>query len=146
MSKKVLATEVALKELTKFLKKHKAKEFRRGTIQVDKISEDYIDVLEALEFGNLTFDEKGNPKYTLIEPIVPEEKGADASLGIREITFRTRIKPSVKADLMDGLDVQKQAGKFSMRYVSYIIQQPIAILDKFCNDDYDALSQICSVF
>lgn len=146
MSKKVLATDVALEELTKFLKKHKAKEFRRGTIKIDKISEEYIDVLEALEYGNLTFDDKLNPKYTLIEPILPDDKDADASLGIREITFRSRIKPSVKADLMDGLDVQKQAGKFSMRYVSYIIQQPIAILDKLSNDDYDALNQICSVF
>lgn len=146
MSKKVLATEVALVELTKFVKKHKAKEFRRGKISEDKISEEYIDVLEALEFGNLEFDENLNPKYTLIDPVLPTEKGADASLGIREITFKTRIKPTALAGIMQGIDVQKDSGTFSLRYMSYITGLSVQIIDKFSKDDYDALNQICSVF
>lgn len=145
-SKKVMPQEMAIGELTKFLKKYKKKEFRRGLMTDDKIKEDYVDVIEALEDGYLVIDEKLNLKYTLREPLMPEDKNADVSLGIKEITFRSRVKPSAKADLMDGLDVQKQAGKFSMRYISYIIQQPIGILDKLDSDDYDVLSQICSVF
>lgn len=146
MSKQVLATDVALKELTKFLKKHKAKEFRRNKIKESDISTEYIDMLEALEFGNLTFDDKLNPTYTLIEPILPEEKNADASLGIREITFKTRIKPTQLANIMEGIDVAKDSGTFSLRYMSHITGKSIQIIDKFSKDDYDVLNQICSVF
>jgi|GEM_PF-1724271 len=147
MSKqKVLATEVALVELTKFVKKHKAKEFRRGKITEEQIPTEYIDILESLEDGNLEFDENLNPKYTLMDPVLPTEKNADASLGLREITFKTRIKPTSLANIMQGIDVQKDSGTFSLKYMSYITGLSLIMIDKLSKDDYDVLNQICSVF
>ena len=140
--KKAVSREVAISEFAKFLRKYKAKELRRGIIKESEIGEDYIDAIEAIEDGLLVFDDKNHPKYTLREPL----GGADSELGAKEIVFRSRIRPSERANVMSGLDVAKDQGKFTLRYLAFITGLAVLELDKLNSDDYDVINQVSSVF
>lgn len=144
MKKNKISEDVALAELKGFLNKYKAKEIRRGQLKDDKIKEEYIDVLEAIQDGYMVFDEKHTPTYTLRHPLTTES--GDKDLAVTEIKFKSRVKPTVKADLMDGLKVETQLGKFQIRYIGYIADLSRGEIDKLDPDDYDVIMQIASVF
>lgn len=144
MSQTKVSNEIALSEFTKFLQKHKSRELKRGKLTQDKIQEDYIDAIEAIEEGALIF-ENGKPIFMLRDVISPPD-GEDQSLAISKLEFRSRIKPSDKAKLMEGLNPEKQSATFTLRYLAYIIKQPLPVLDKLSQDDYNAVNQVCSVF
>lgn len=139
--KKAISEELAVEEFTKFLKKYKAKEIRRGQLKLSEIKEQYIDAIEAIQDGFLTFDDKNHPTYRLREQI-----GDNTDTATTVVDFRTRIRPSDRANVMSGLNVEKDQGKFTLRYIAFITQLPIGELDKMNDDDYDAINQICSVF
>lgn len=141
---KKVPTEVAIIDLTNFLKKHKSKEFRRGKMTQDVIEEDYVDVIEAIEDGLLVFDEKNKPTYTLRNPLYANAE--DKSLQKTEVTFRSRIKEADKNLLMDNLDIKKQMGTYTIKYISYITQLSMTEVKELETDDFDVLNQICSVF
>lgn len=141
---KKVPTEVAIVELTNFLKKHKEKDFRRGKMTQDVIEEDYVDVIEAIEDGLLVFDEKSKPTYTLRNPLYATAE--DKSLQKTEVTFRSRIKEADKNLLMDNLDIKKQMGTYTIKYISYITQLSMTEVKELETDDFDVLNQICSVF
>lgn len=141
---KKVPTEVAIVELTNFLKKHKEKDFRRGKMTQDVIEEDYVDVIEAIEDGLLVFDEKSKPIYTLRNPLYATAE--DKSLQKTEVTFRSRIKEADKNLLMDNLDIKKQMGTYTIKYISYITQLSMTEVKELETDDFDVLNQICSVF
>lgn len=143
MTKKV-SKKVALVELTEFLKIHKTKEFRRGKMTSEKIEEDFEDAIEAIEDGLLVFDDKKKPVYTLRNPLYIEAE--DQSLVVREISFRTRIKEAEKTLVMDGLDVKKQIGTYTIKYISYICQLSMTDVKQLESEDFEVLNQICSVF
>lgn len=134
--------KVAIETFTKFLKKFKAKELRRGEISEVDIKDDYIDAIESIQDGFLIFDDKDHPSLTLRKPLTT----GDDETAVKEVTFRTRIRPSDKANIMSGLEVQKDVGKFSLRYAAYITQLSIKELDLLDRDDYDTIQQVCSVF
>lgn len=136
--KEVLSREVAITEVRSFLKKFN----RRKTFSDDKIEEDYPDLLEAVQLGLVVFGEDKNPTFTLETPI----KNDEGEITLKEVTFRTRIKPSTKADLASGIDLRKDAAKYSLNVISYIVDQPRAMLDKFEPFDYDVIQQVSSVF
>lgn len=139
-----ISNEVAVKELTAFLQKHKAKDFRRGKMSDEIIREDYIDVIEAIEDGLLIFDEKNSPTYTLRNPL---DKGkSDKGLEVSQVTFRSRIREADKNLLMDGLDVKKQMGTYTIKYIAFICQLHMVDVKRLEKDDFDVLNQICSVF
>lgn len=144
MKKQVLSPEVAVAELTNFLKKHKSKEFRRGQLTEEKIKEDYVDVLEAIEDGLLVFDEKGNPEYTLEKPLFEDAENQD--LVVKTIKFRSRVKAADKALVMDGLDFEKQRGTYVIKLLSYITMLSVAEVKQLENEDFVVLNQLCSVF
>ena len=144
MSSKKLTPELALQEVTNFLKKHKEKEFRRGKMTESVIQEDYIDVIEALEDGNLVFDENLKPIYTLRNPLYAEAKNKE--LVKDKVEFRSRIKEADKNLLMDGLDLKKQMGTYTIKYISYMTQLSITEVKELEKEDFDVLNQICSVF
>lgn len=144
MSSKKVSNEIAVKEVTDFLRKHKEKEFKRGKMTEDVILEDYIDVIEAVEDGLITFDDHGKPVYTLKKPLYADAK--DKSLVIDKVTFRARIKESDKNMLMDNLDVKKQMGTYTIKYISFMTQLSMTEVKELENDDFDVLNQICSVF
>lgn len=139
-----VATEVAINEVKSFMEKYNPKLFRREKNPIDKIKKDYPDVIEAVEDGLLIFDEKKSPKLTLREPLVSED-GND-SLATKEVTFRTRVKPSAKADLQSGLHPIEDLGKYQLRFIGYITQLSNGEIDAISPEDYDTISQLTSVF
>lgn len=144
MSSKKVSNEIAVQEITNFLKKHNEKEFRRGKITEETILEDYLDTIEAIEDGLLVFDEKMKPTYTLRTPLYGEAK--DKSLIKSTVSFRSRIKEADKNLLMDNLDIKKQMGTYTIKYISYITQLSMTEVKELESDDFDVLNQICSVF
>ena len=141
---RAISKEVAISELTKFLQKYKRKEFGKGELTEDKIEDNFPDVIEAIQDGLIVFDDKNHPTLTLRFPIETENK--DKDLGIYVVNFRSRIKPSDKANIMDGLNIQTQQGKYILKFMSYITGMSGNELDKLDTEDYDTINQICSVF
>lgn len=139
-----ISRDVALEELTNFLKKHKSKEFRRGKMTPLKIEEDYIDVLEAIEDGLLVFNEHGVPVYELRTPLVDQAGNLDTA--VKSVTFRQRIRESDKTRVMDGLDIEKQRGTYVLKLIGFITQLQKSDYDRLEKEDFDVLNQICSVF
>jgi hypothetical protein len=142
-SKKVLAKEIAIEELTAFLKIYKSKEFRRNQMSAEKIEEDYIDVIEAIEDGLLVF-ENNKPVYKLRHPLF--ENAEDKALVIKEVHFRSRIKEADKALVMNGLNLEKERGTYVLKTLSYITQLDMPSVKELEKEDFDVLNQICSVF
>ena len=144
VDKKAIATDVAVNELKEFLKIHLKKEFRRGLITDEKIQEDYPDVIEALEDGLLTFDDKMKPSYKLRYPLFEQAENKD--LVVKQVTFRQRLKGADKSVLLNGLNPQKELGTYIIKTVSYITQLSITEVKELEKDDFETLNQLCSVF
>lgn len=138
-----IATEVALTELTSFLKIHLKKEFRRGKLPQEKIKEEYIDVIEAIEDGHLIFNGK-KPEYTLREPLFKDAENKQNI--VSKVTFRQRIKEADRALVMDGLDLEKQRGTYILKLLSYMTQLSLTEIKELEKEDFNVLNQICSVF
>lgn len=138
-----VSRSLALQEFTVFLKKWKSKEFKRGKLTSEIIEEQYIDVIEAIEEGNLIF-ENGSPVYTLKAPIFSESKN-DENI-VATVKFRSRIKKADLTRVMDNLDIEKQKGTYVLKLIGYITQLSKPEYDRLENDDFDVLNQICSVF
>lgn len=132
----LISKEVAIKEVVSFINK-----YSKTPTNEDKVDEDYGSILEAICSGNLVITDF-KPKYTLLHPVVAENKENN----ITELSFRTRITPTTRADLADGLNLQKQGAKFSLRLIACIIAQPVAMLDRFDVDDYEVISELAAVF
>lgn len=137
-TKNVISEELALAELKSFIHK-----WVKKPVQDDKLADEYSDLLEAIMNGNLIIDsETKQPVYNLIYPI----KNDAGNVSKSTIEFKTRIKPSTKADLADGLNLQKQQAKFSLRMIAYITGSTTAELDLYESEDYDVITQIAVVF
>lgn len=139
-----VSQEVALEELKNFLKKHKSKEFRRGTLTDEKIKTEYVDVLEAIEDGLLVFDDKNHPTYTLAHPLFEDADNQD--LVVKQVKFRSRVKAADKTLVMDGLDFEKQRGTYVVKLLSYITKLSMTEVKQLEDEDYVVLNQLCSVF
>lgn len=134
--KAVISKEVALVDLENFVNT-----FAKKPVDPKKLEELYPDVLDAIMEGLFSF-ENNIPKLKLKEPI----KTDSGEPFLSEIEFKTRIKPSVKAELGKGLSIQVDILTYQLKMTAYIIGQPIAIIDKLSPFDYDAVSQICGAF
>jgi len=132
-----ISEEIAIQELKSFIHK-----WVKKPVSDDKLAENYPDVLEAIMTGNLIIDEEKVPTYTLINPI--ENDKGEVSRAV--VNFKTRIKPTTKASLADGLDLQKQVATYSLVIIAHIIGVTKMELDKFERDDYDVISQLATVF
>lgn len=137
MKKEVVSKEVALNELEKFINS-----FVKKPVQKDQLENVYPDILDAIMDGFVLFDESGLPKYKLKFPI----KNDEGNVSLSEIIFRTRIKPTQLADIAKGLNLQTDVLTLQLRMTAFIIDQPVAVLDKFERYDLDAINQIASVF
>lgn len=139
--KTVIEKEVAIVELGNLVNKYVKKHVRTDATN-DDLEKGYPDVLDAIMDGFLSFDAEGLPVYKLSSPI----KNDKGDISLSEITFKTRIKPLTLADLAKGLHPQNEIFTLQLRMTSYIIGQPIAMLDKFSPYDYDVISQVGSIF
>lgn len=135
-NKEVISEEVALNDLEAFVN-----EWVEKPESKDKLAESYPNIMEALISGNLVF-ENNIPSYTLATPV----KNVKGEISISEITFRTRISPSNQASLGKGLNIQLDQLQYALNCISYIINQPIAIIDNFGKRDYNTVREIASVF
>ena len=135
-NKEVISEEVALNDLEAFVN-----EWVEKPESKDKLAESYPNIMEALISGNLVF-ENNIPSYTLATPV----KNVKGEISISEITFRTRISPSNQAGLGKGLNIQLDQLQYALNCISYIINQPIAIIDNFGKRDYNTVREIASVF
>jgi len=109
-----------------------------------KIYEDYEDMIEAVEDGLLIIDSKGKVEYTLRYPLFADKE--DSSLAIKKVNIRGRIKAADKHVLMDGLEVQKKLGTYTLRIIAYITMLQEVDVKELEKDDFDTLNQLCSVF
>lgn len=133
---KVISEEVALNDLELFVNEWVEKPEPR-----DRLKEFYPMMLEALVNGDLIL-ENNVPTYTMISPV----KNVKGEISVSEITFRTRISPSNQAGLGKGLNIQLDQLQYALNCISYIINQPIAIIDNFSRRDYNTVREISSVF
>lgn len=137
MKSTAISKEVALDELEKFVNFYSKKPFPRV-----KLEESYPDVLDGIMDGLLSFDDNQIPKYKLRFPI----KSEDGQVQLSDINFKTRIKPSTKADLSKGLHPVNEIYAIQLNMLSFIIDQSIGMIDKFEPYDYDTISQVAAVF
>lgn len=133
----VINEEVALQELESFVNK-----FVKKPVGVEMLKETYPDMLDAIIDGYLSFDEDGLPTLKLKHPI----KSESGNIVLSEINFKTRIKPTALASIAKGIDLKNDALTLQLKMVSYIIDQPVAMLDKFNRYDYDVINQVSTVF
>lgn len=136
MKEKVISEDVALNDLELFIN-----EWVEKPEPKDKLKESYPLILEALMSGNLVL-ENNVPAYTMASPV----KNVKGEVSVSEITFRTRISPSNQASLGKGLNIQLDQLQYALNCISYIINQPIAIIDNFGKRDYNTIREIASVF
>lgn len=134
---KKIDKEVALNDLESFVNK-----FKKKPVDRIELEEMYPDALEAIMDGFVSFNEAGVPVYTLKDPI-KDDKG---EIAITTINFQTRILPTRLAEVAKGLNLQKEALMFQLKITAEIIGKTIGTLDKFSPYDYDAISQIATVF
>ena len=136
MSEKV-SKEVAVQEVMDFV------EYHLDVVKKDyEIESDYPQIVKAIEDGRLSFNEKKIPTLVLKEPILNTE----GQVSLDTITFRTRIKPTQLAEVMKGVDLQKNQLEYSLRALSYLTGQVRAMLDNFGKVDYKTIDQIATVF
>jgi hypothetical protein len=133
----VLTKEKAINEIIDFVEKNEDKKIKDWEAE-----RDYPQVLQAMQEGLLIFDDNLLPTYTLKHPV----KNAEGQVSISVINFKTRIKPQTLADIMKGLNIGQNQIEYTLRCLSYIIQQPKAMLDKFSKFDYKVMEQITTVF
>ena len=139
-----VSKEVAFKDVKTYLEKHLKKEFRRKQMPDSKIYDEYEDMIEAVEDGLLIIDSKGKVEYTLRYPLFTDKE--DAGLAIKKVNIRGRIKAADKHLLMDGLDVQKKLGTYTLKIIAYITEVQLADVKQLEKEDFDTINQLCSVF
>ena len=139
-----VSKEVAFKDVKSYLEKHLKKEFRRKQMPDSKIYDEYEDMIEAVEDGLLIIDSKGKVEYTLRYPLFTDKE--DAGLAIKKVNIRGRIKAADKHLLMDGLDVQKKLGTYTLKIIAYITEVQLADVKQLEKEDFDTINQLCSVF
>lgn len=134
---KAVSKEIAIGEIESLINK-----FVKKPVPADKIEETYPDVLDGIMDGHISFNKDGIPILKLKYPVT-NDKG---DVAISELTFKTRIKPTVMASIAKGVDMKTDSMTLSLRLIAHIIDQPIAMIDKFERYDYDIIDQLCSVF
>jgi len=138
MKKEVISEDIALQELKSFIAK-----WVKKPVSDDKLAEEYPDILEAIQSGNLVIDqETKEPTFTLYHPILNDKNEVSKDV----VNFKTRIKPTTKADLAEGLDLKKQVARYSLVVIAHIVGVTVKELDKFESEDYDVIQQLATVF
>lgn len=133
----VIEKGIAIKEIQKFVEIHDDQ--KKPDYQIET---DYPQAIKAVCLGLLTFDEHYNPKYKLKNPI--NENG---DFPIKDINFRTRIKPTDLANIMKGVNIAQNQLEYTMRAFTYIARlESKAMLDLLSKFDYKVIEQISTVF
>lgn len=135
MENKISRAE-ALKETKAFIDKYDGTQ--KDEIQIEN---ENPQLLDAIEKGNLVFDEDYVPTLTLKEAI----KNDEGDVSETQVKFKTRIKPSDLTNISKGMDVSKNQLKYVYNCYCHIIGQPFAMLDKYSKMDFKVIEQVCNV-
>lgn len=137
-NKNQISEEIAVNDVLEFVNYYSKK-----PIKIEDVKEQYLSTVEAVQSGNLVFEgETKKPKYTLFYTLKNDEGG----VYMDSVEFKTRIKPTTKADLAKGLDLQRDLANYSLRCIAHIIGTTVRELDKFEAVDYDVISEVSAVF
>lgn len=133
-----VAEEVAVKEVKDFIEYHLDE-----AIDEVQVAKDYRDVVKAVMRGLLDTSNPDSPKLILKQPIV-DDKGNEA---VSEVTFLTRMPPSVVASLARGIDMQKDALTLANKMTAWFTQQDaVAMLNKFGKVDFKVIQAVVGLF
>ena len=133
----VIPTDLAIKEIQDFVTKFDYKAKKDW-----EVKDDYPNMLQAVEEGLLSFDDKKKPTYKLRFPIKNDKK----EIAIDTLNFRTRIRPQELSTVMRGLDISKNQIEYTLRCFAFLTGQPIAVIDKLEKFDYKVMEQVSTVF
>ena len=142
--KRVVSTDVAVNDVISFLKAKNPRLERRNKLGVESVKEEYIDVIEYVEDGLITFDDNFHPTLTLRKPLF-EGMSNDENV-IHKINFRNRVKAGDKTRVMNGVDVDKKKGDYILRLVAFICGLSYTEVGELEGSDFDVINQIVSVF
>lgn len=138
MNEIVIAEEVALTELTKFIAYHREEEISEGDVK-----EGYAEVLKSVMLGNFDITNADAPVLKLVKPIKLENGIVDTG----EVKFLTRIGKNKLAELARGIDMQKDSLTFANKMTAYLIQQPVlGMLDKYGKTDTKIIDKVAGLF
>ena len=143
-SEKKISTDVAVKEVISFLTKKSPKLSRRGHFSEEKVKVEYIDLIEYVEDGLISFDDNFHPTLTLRNPIFGDSENEKNI--VRKISFKSRVKAADKTRVMNGIDIEKRKGDYILSLISFLCGLNKAEVNDLESDDYDVINQICSVF
>jgi hypothetical protein len=132
-----VAESIAVVEVKQFVEFHLEK-----TIDIDKVIEDYPEIILAVQLGLMVFNDDQVPTYTLKTPI----KTVTNEIAVQKVTFQTRIIASKQAELGKGIDMKKDMLTYINKMRAYYIGQPVAMLDKLGKFDFKVIDQTVSVF
>nr|WP_299067177.1 hypothetical protein [uncultured Allomuricauda sp.] len=144
VKKPAISEEMAIKEFVEFLKPYKKRDYRKGNLTTEKILDEYPNVIDSIMDGLLLLKEKSGPKLILRVPI--ETEGKNEALSVKEVIFKTRVKPSDVVRLMDGINPQTQTAKYVMRFLRHLTGLAQGEIDNMDQEDYETLNQLSSVF
>lgn len=137
-STKAMSEEMALNELERFINEWVDKPEPK-----EKLADSYPNILSGLISGNLIFDEKNEPTYTLRNPVTSE----DGNIIKKEVKFKTRILPSTQESLSKGVDLSKDQVRFMNICIAHICGCTVkSEIDLFSKKDFNTIREISTVF
>lgn len=132
----VVSKEIAVQEILEFVHQNGHRK-----VQLEDIEENYPLMVEKVMNGQLQLE--GKPVLKLETPIKNEE-GEEIQ---NEVEFKhTRIKPSQMSGITKGLDLKKDPFGFIVRCTSFLLGEPVAMLDKLSKNDYKVIEEMTPVF
>ncbi|HMI03726.1 MAG TPA: hypothetical protein VK541_14680 [Pedobacter sp.] len=134
--KYAVAEEIALNEVMDFVLK-----YNRKTKDHEELKDKYPDVIEFVKLGLLNL-ESGKPVLKLTNPIKTDEDG----VAIETLNFKTRILASEQRRIASGVNLSKDAVLYLHKSMAHLIGQPLAMLDKFDQEDIKVIEQLCTLF
>ncbi len=132
-----ISEEIAVKELQEFVEKYNYNEKSES-----EIIEEYPMVLRAVKEGLLIFDDELKPIYTLKYPLILK----DDDLSVKEIKFKTRIKPLELKRIAGNPQVTKNQQFFALKCLEFLTGCSIGEINEFEKYDYQVIEQISTVF
>jgi len=134
----VIAKSVAIQELKPFIEYHQDR-----SLTDEEITDGYPDVLIAIERGMFDLSNPDAPVLTLKSPFKLE----NGEVVRPNITFKTRMKASVKESLFKGVNIAQEQQKYMNISKAYFCGLPTkSELDAFGKFDEKVTDQIISLF
>ena len=109
----------------------------------DVFNEDnYQKTINAIVSGNLVLNGENGPEYKLLKSI---HSGTEHE--ISSVIFKTRILPTKMAQLMKGIEIEKDKGTLTLRLITHIAGlTSVNELDRLSKKNYEFITEFSPVF